>query len=519
MNKCSLLLVLAMSVAACGRPATPADVKMVGVGNNPEEIGPAPEEFGGLIEYDYMDLAGGALSIGAFGFTSYEEVNPAFMSFRPPYALIYGLAFIFQDRVARPDMHHGSVGVPPTLPDTCWTNKDPMAFLGARTVDVGDGVGFVATEEEMGAPIADFGMDRVPEEYPPDMQDVFVYYQGIESWVAEPLTSLVRGATDDPMDMTEKVVRPSNFVAGSTMNFSFPGGISPAEAPVSSIPLPSAAGAGEIVMPALPGSVLLSWDGPLWDSTGAQLAEGGEQNSCMRYLAGDVAPESVEDCDAEVAIGNESPNVPGQIYTGPWDTADGTVTFNWEPGLEGDGEVILNVRFLGPVDPTNENFVVEKVSVAPEDAPQRMHNQWENALEEGTVTGDLPDGFRDPLPCEDEEEIDYVFDPSLGRVDDEGNLVEVVPALQGDPGKNVAEVSCLLEDDGEFVLDMDMLGNAFSYAESRDAEGALFYFGRVNSAEMTVPAVRDQQGARRDITPVMLRSHAMKIGRFWFDQD
>jgi hypothetical protein len=519
MRNFSILMFLAASVA-CGRPADPADVKMIGVGNNPDEIGPVPEAFGGLVEYDHMDIAGGALSIGAFGFLSYDEVNPAFMGFAPPYVLITGLAFVFEDQVAAPDVHHGSVGIPPEIPDTCWTTKDAMAFLGARTADVGNNVTLESIETEMGSPVGAFPLDRIPEEYPPDMQDVFVYYQGISGWIAEPLTRLDRGDSNLPEDMVEVVARPSNYVPGTTVSFRFPGGISPIEAPVSSIPLPSSPDAETLTLPALPGDIMMSWSGPLWDSRGNQLAESGEQSVCMRYLSG-VTPVGLADCVDEPVMSSTVGNPAGQVYTAPWDTdggaADGEVTFHWNPGEAGDGQMVLNVRFLGKVDTENENFVVERVGVDPENAPQSAHNKWDRAVEDGLAIGGLPSGYRDPLPCEDGEDITNVFDPSLGSVDENGDLVDHVPTLQGDPGLTVAEVSCLLEDDGEFVLNMSHLGEAWEYAQQREAGGSIFMLGRANSAEMTVPAVRDQQGNRRDITPIILRSHAMKIGRFWFD--
>ncbi len=520
MRNFSLLLFLAASVA-CGRPADPSDVKMIGVGNNPDDIGPSPESFGGLIEYDHMDLAGGALSIGAFGFLSYTEVNPEMMGFAPPYALIYGLAFVFEDRVAAPDVHHGAVGIPPEIPDTCWTTKDPMAFLGARTADVGDNVVFESMETELGSPVSVFPMDRVPEEYPPDMQDVFVYYQGISGWIADPLTRLERGDSNLPEDMVEVVARPSNYVPGTTVSFVFPGGISPDEAPVSSIPLPSSADAETLTLPALPGDIMMEWEGPLWDSRGEQLAVGGSQSVCMRYLGG-VAPSGLADCIDTPAISSTEANPVGQVYTAPWDTSgeddhEQEVHFSWNPGEVGDGQMVLNVRFLGKVDTENQNFVVERVGVDAADAPQSAHNKWNRAVEDGEAIGDLPVGYREPLPCEDGDDITNVFDPSLGSVDDSGDLVDHVPTLQGDPGLTVAEVSCLLEDDGEFTLNMDHLGEAWDYAQQREAGGSIFFIGRVHSTEMTVPAVRDQQGNRRDITPIMLRSHAMKIGRFWFD--
>jgi hypothetical protein len=521
--KTSLVLTLAAFSVACGRPAAQADVKYVGVGQNPDNIGPSPEEYGGFVEYDHVEMAGGALSLATLGagFSSHDEVNPGMMYFAPPFSTIYGMGFIFQDKVPAPDAHHGLLGIPPSVPDNCWTNYEPRAFLASRTADVGNQIRFESEADENGVKTV-FEVDRVPEVYPPDMQDVFVYYQGVQTWKNSEMVRYLPGDSNDPNDMTSQIVRHPNYRAGSEVTFSFPGGISPAEAPVSSIPLPSAHVEGNtpMVLPDLIGGVGLSWSGPKWDSSGTELASDGDQAACMRFFAGqdDVSEAELASCDNQPGIPAEETFLPGQVYTGPWDAGESGVSLEWLPSETSNGQVVLNIRLLGEVDVENEFLVVERVRTSAENTPTKIADRWDKAVENGQVTGDLPDGFREPVACEDEDNVEYVFDPALGKVDDSGNLVEVVPTLQGDPNYLLAEVSCLLEDDGQFDLTMAHIQEAYDYAKSKGFAGSLFTIGRANSHTMTVPDVRDQNLLRREISPILLRSSAVKMGRFWVEQ-
>jgi len=523
--KTSIVLTITALGMACGRPTEPSDVKYVGVGQNPSDIGPAPTEYGGFVEYDHVELAGGALSLATLGagFSSHDEINPTFLYFSPPFSTIFGMGFIFQDKVPAPDAHHGLLGIPPELPDNCWTNYEPRAFLSSRTADVGDQVRFESEADPETGVKTVFEVDRVPEVYPPDMQDVFVYYQGVQTWKSAPMNRLLPGDSNDSQDMVSEILRHPNYQPGSQVNFSFPGGISPAEAPVSSIPMPSASIESNtgITLPDLMGGVRLAWSGPLWDSTGAELATEGEQASCMRFFAGfdDVSEADLAACDEQPTLPAEATHIPGQVYTGPWDTKDGVVNLEWVPGAENaNGQVVLNIRLLGAVDVEDEFLVVERVRTSAENTPKKIQDKWDNAVGNGVVSGDLPDGFREVLACEDEDNIEYVFDPALGKVDENGNLTDVVPTLQGDPNYLLAEVSCLLEDDGSFDLTMAHIQDAYDYATSKGFKGSLFSIGRANSAEMEVPDVRDQNHLRRTISPILLRSSAIKMGRFWVQQ-
>jgi hypothetical protein len=93
----------------------------------------------------------------------------------------------------------------------------------------------------------------------------------------------------------------------------------------------------------------------------------------------------------------------------------------------------------------------------------------------------------------------------------------LVPSMQGNPFDNVAEVTCRLADDGEFVLTQEHVLEAVTYARRVGAEGAVFYFARSTGAEAVVPDVKNGYDERLAISPMKLTSRAVEIGRFWFD--
>ncbi len=510
MKRTSLLLLALGTLVSCGRETADVNTKLVGVGRHPDDIGPSATEYGGFVDYSLLEFAGGGLSMGAAGFGLYEEITPGNNMFKPPYALVSGMGFIFDSKVPAPDAAHGNYGVPPKALDTCWTDYEPRSLLSANPVDVGAWVKF-RTE---GASTS-FEMERYPVIYPPDPQDVFTYYIGVSPWRAQPLMGWVSGDSAEAGDMTQEVLVPVNFTPESRMYFEFPGGISPMEAPVGSIPLPSGAAENAsdgpvLKTPGLPGDVMLSWDGVSYDYTGAVAEGSGSHSACVRYYAGDAPPENLEDCDGQAQIPTDTDDIPGQIYTGPWDSDNG-VTFQWNAPetAESTGAVLLNIRFLAPVDPTAESFSDGLVRV---EADSDIEDKWATQEANGKVEGDLPQGYRPALACDPDEDVEYLMNPTLVEADGDN-----VTSLRGDPSFNLVEVSCRLEDDGEFTLSNDKMSEALAYAHAKQAGGAMFYFGRYTEAEMAVPDVKDQTGNRKVITPVILKSHAMKIGRFWFE--
>ena len=63
MNRNHIACGLYLLLAGCGRDLTPSDIKTVGVGLTPDEIGPEAEPYGGLVELDWVDFAGGQLPV------------------------------------------------------------------------------------------------------------------------------------------------------------------------------------------------------------------------------------------------------------------------------------------------------------------------------------------------------------------------------------------------------------------------------------------------------------------------
>ena len=499
-----------LALTACGRDAEDAHVKLVGVGYNPDDIGPVPEDAGGLIEYDHVDFAGGGLSLGLLGLVSTDEVGPGMTTFAPPYAAVYGLSFLFDAAVPDPLAHYGAFGTPPPAVDNCWTTYEPMAFISAGTVDVGYGLRIRSMESE-----SEYAMGRYPEVYPPDPQDVFVYYIGVEGQVTTPMTAYAPGESDDPATMSTKVVRPANYPHGEEVRVEFPGGIPPFEAPVSSIPQTSFA-VGEVPtfrLPTAPSDLMLAWDGVAYDGRGNQLESEGAHQTCVQFLAND--PEGLVDCGGEQVPPSANPTFDGQIYTGPWDTSDGKVTFRWTPGENTEEKVILNIRFLEPIDAEGENFLVGKVPVDPNSEVQGF---WEDDVEDGLVSGDFPQGYRDPLACEEADgdaEVDYIFNPL--SLEGDGDPKQ---HMRGDPSSNLAEVSCLVSDDGEFDLTMDHLEDAIAYVERNGgAGGAVFFFSRTTEMALPLPAVKDREGNRRDVPDAQVQANSIKVGRLWLEDD
>lgn len=485
------ILLLSAAVIAgplsCAPDYEDVPVKLVGVGYDPDEIGPSPTPYGGVVEYSWVNFAGGGLSLALMGLGSFDEVGPDMSTFAPPYAAVYGFSYIFSTKLAAADSLGGVTSVPPETDDTCYTTFAAGGPIGSfNTVDIGSWMEFRTTSAEQ-----DGGMrfERTPRDYPADKQDLFIYYLGFDYWAQQASYGLVvtPETGNNPGRADSALLGTRNFPFEEEVEFRFPGAVAPADAPIASLPRPSSsvpAGNTKYVLPRAPGGVQMEWDGPRYDATGEEVADGPQQ-TCLSFAAleGAAAPENAEECAN--ADHPESNELEGQIYTGPWDASDGKVTFRWSAGTSTSEVVSVAVRFLGKVDRADPSFLRRVV----------------------------PDGrrTRDATPCEDEGQ--WVFDPLY-----ETNDGELIPALRGDPFDNVAEVTCRLKDDGEYTLDVSQLQDALEYARRNEAEGAIFYFARSTEAEATVPPAKDQYNQRLDITPVKLTSRAVDIGRFWFEE-
>ena len=497
-----VIMTFLLTLLACAPDYQDVAVKTVGVGYDPEQIGPSPTPYGGVVEYSWVNFAGGGLSLALMQLGSFDEVGPNMVGFAPPYAAVYGFSYLFTEKLAAADSLGGVTSVPPEAEDSCYTTFEATGPIGSfKTVDVGDYMELV-TEDGTGG----LRLDRSPAQYPTDPQGAFAYYNSLDLWTQNPMYALVPGEGDRVDRMDEVLVHKASFPSGEKVTFRFPGGMVPAHAPVGSIPVPSGVvSATQLRVPQLPGGVQLEWNGPRYDSIGQSMEADGVQSTCLAFSASAaVDPQGPGDCGAAMTAQADA----GQMYTGPWDTEDGKVSFRWEPGGNPDEYVSIAVRFLGAVDREDPNYQAELVS---ESIPKSVKAKWNGLRGESVPDIDPPDGVRAPTACEAEGA--YTFDPNY--LDGGGDLIT---SMRGDPFHNMAEVTCRMKDDGEFALTNAMVQDALDYARAHGSEGVVFYFGRSTEAEVEVPDAMDNYGYRKVISPIKVASRAIDIGRFWFEE-
>ena len=542
--------ILALLSLGCGMPATQSEVKMAGVGLDPDEIGASPDFNGGLVEYNLIDFAGSQLPLGLVGLVSYDQVGPN-VSFRPPHKMVMGNGFIFQDDSIAPDATMGTLAKPPAAEGVCQTRFEPRSYLSGL-VDAGNAISFRTKGGKGGWTIG-----RRPYVYPTDVRDVNAYYMELDAHRPDPSFRKVRidKSSTDPLQMVEKVHMLANFPEGELVEIDFPGGAPPLEANMGSIPVPLRAAGGNrsVVLPHSPSGVRLAWNGPRYNRYGL-LVDGEhpeavdyagndtgdipdiENSTCLQYLPHSNMPATAADC-VELASVPRTPGefnalgldfsskeLNGQMYTGPWDTSDQEVLFEWVPGEEKAGEIVtLTVRFLGPVDREDENMVAATIDGTA--AAPNAEEAWNEAIGEGTIPEGtpFPDADRLAMACDDDlsgdvgstaKRLQWPLESSYQNED--GSLV---PSLHGDPGHNLAEVTCRLDDSaGSFVLSQDILERAMDYAAMHGAEGAVFFLSRSTETEVQAPPVRDRYGKRHENSPIKVVSRSMQIGRFWYGQ-
>ena len=477
----SKLLTVTLGLAfliACGRDTTPADVRPVGVGSDPDEIGPSPTPLGGVVGYDNIELAGGGLALAHMGLGSFTEVGPGFASFAPPYRAIIGFSYLFDAKLPAASTLSNTAPVPPEVEGTCYTVYSPEGPIGSfNTVDVGDRMEFVSADG-----LKKFRMGRVPYDIPPDAQSLFVYYSSIEPWTPAARAHKVPGADpNDPRAMVEESYVSPNFPFGEEMQFRFPGGVTRRDQPISSIPRPSNASATPAAI-TLPGDIapLIQWTGPRYDAEGEVISD-GEHSQCIEFYGDGRAtpPGTPEDCAGTAPVyptdKSEWDSFPGQVYTAPWEAEDGKIHLEWVPGNNGE-QVTFAVRFMQPPGVDDPNY--------------------QHAEHEG----------REATVCEQAEQ-NFVTDEDIFDS----------PAMQGDPFSRTVEVSCLFEDDGAEDIDVSMFADALEYAQTHAIGGAIFYVGRGVEVQVEVPDVKDAYDQRHEISPIGVSSRVVKVGRFHWD--
>ena len=498
-----------LALAACGLPTTRSDVKFAGVGLNPDEVGTAPTPSGGFIEYNWVEFAGGQLSLAALGLLSFDEAGPDMVNFEPPYAVVNGTGFVFDTDQPSPDALFGSFSRPPDVVGSCQTVYDPRSYL-SNVADVGDAITLNTQDESAG-----FRIERRPYVYGPLVQRVFPNYSQLGSWRTQAWTHAVpTGKGFALTDMQDETLARPNFPFGQEVQVDFPGGVPPVQATYDSIPMPLAAADGNrtLQVPARPEGFMLQWTGPRFDSaTRAWTGDNEAHSACLQFQANAQDPTSPADCTSLPTPPADGVLL-GQVYTPPWKTADG-VTLSWAPDEGTTDTLSVTVRFLGRIDETKDYFVTDAVDVAP---TQDMRQAWAGDQADGTIpqSAAIPTGKRPSLACDDPADVNWEFDPTFKQSDG-----SYIPTLQGDPLYTLAEVTCTLDPAaGQFTITPDMLGPALAYAKQYRAGGAVFYVARTQTALIDIPPVRDYVGKAHDLMPITAVSKAVQVGRFWYDQ-
>lgn len=487
-----------IALAGCGRDVTPSDVKLLNVGNDPEQIGPAPTPYGGIVEYNHVDIAGGALPLGVMGLRGYTEIGPDLLSMAPPYEAVFALSYLFDVKLRGASNLALVLPPPPSAAGSCYTQIEPQGPFDSsfNTVDVGDWLDFRRADDDTRI----VRLDRIPRDYPPESSRLSVYYQQLEGFTPVARTRLVPAeGSSNPADMVEVPYRYANYPFGEDVTLQFPGGFTTFDRPVASIPHPSASIDPTVLrLPQPVGGVQLDWTGPKWQYA---VGEGGfawrssdqtEHTTCLEFTDrtqyGDGPPAAPEDCAGLTAYpGQYYLNFKGQMYTGPWSTDDQRVSFSWADD-DSDDDMVIAVKFLAGVDQTNENFVYGAVA-----------------------TGDFDNPYRPAQVCEDAE---YVFDS--GRYSNEDG--STILSLQGNPSEVLAQVVCKVDKGaGEFALTQDILQDAFDYARERDGGGAIFMVARARDFEADIPAVKDPYDQVHEVNPIKIATRAVKVGRFFWD--
>jgi hypothetical protein len=120
-----LLLLAFLGALACAPDYDESPTKLVGVGYDPEEIGPSPTPYGGVVEYSWVNFAGGGLSLALMGLGSFDEVGPSMLGYAPPYAAVYGFSYVFDTKLSAADSLGGVTSVPPAKLTQLYSTTPP----------------------------------------------------------------------------------------------------------------------------------------------------------------------------------------------------------------------------------------------------------------------------------------------------------------------------------------------------------------------------------------------------------
>jgi len=509
-KKLLILLLLSASVAlalpGCARDTGDAGVKPIGVGYDPGDLFPGPEERGGVIDLVLVETRGTNLDFGVTGFFGSSG------AFEPgdPMSAILGWGWFFSPALLAADEYSGLSPKGPDLLDECFVQQDTNGPLGSfDTVDVGDELVFTNAHEDP-AERTSFSMPRNPQDYPLNTSSVFIYYVGTQPH-----------RIDDPL-------LPDNWAFGQDVQMQFTGALPPEGAPVPSIPLPSDA-ADERVGKESGNPSVFTPEELLGLATSNRLDEAGQ---------------------VDVRFAPLSPGQPNPLAN------DGVLHVTWDaPVEESDSFVTIGILLLGEAEGEqisdafgNPDFCIGAEALPVEgERDEAWFVDYFTRKEQWCDAGYEPDlelgNDEFGLDIEGEDTCHDELDNDDSGTCDEGGCfaadgVTWLPPdgdcarhgyqtstcgtdglcrpVGGDRGfeGHMAELLCTADDDGDFVVPADQITALMGAVDPSAVAGAVLKVARISETLIDVPMVRDPIGNENDINPVRLRASQVVHGRF-----
>jgi len=491
----------------CARDTSDAGVKPIGVGYEPGDLFPAPEERGGIIDMTLVQTRGTNLDFGVTGF--FGSAGAFVDTSADPFDAIMAFSYFFAPAIVAADELSLLTPKGPDLADACFVRTPGRGPLGSfRTVDVGEELLFTNASEDPNMR-TEFVMPRDPADYPLNTSSVFIYYIGTA-----------------PHRVSDPIL-PDNWPYGEDVELQFEGALPPENAPVASIPLPSdavdeSAGKGE-------GHPSVFTPDEL---TGVRVSNRVDDEGAvtMRFEPGAGLPDP---------RGND-----GVLHV-TWDeplTEDATTDLTISVLLLGKGEGAKTTNSLGqsdfcvPAEPlafdTERDdawfieYAARKANWCDSDyEPDLELGNDEFGLDllgEDTCHNGLDDdgeGTCDESGCMSDDGMTWLPpDPSCARhiyktsYCGSDNLCYTQGGDRTADG-HVAELVCTAADDGDFVVTSDLIDELVALSDTEIA-GAVLKVVRSSEELIQVPMVRDAIGNQENINPVRLRASQMQFGRF-----
>jgi hypothetical protein len=513
MNNPRFLLLLVATlfvVPGCARDTGDAGVKPIGVGFDPGDLFPGPEERGGVIDLVQINTRGANLDFGVTGFFgsggSFTNTNS------DPFDAVLHWGWFFSPALLAADEYSALSPKGPDLEGACFVQQNSRGPLGTfKTVDVGDEIVFTNAHEDP-ALRTRFAVPRTPQDYPVNSSSVFIYYVGTSPVV-----------TNDP------ILAPT-WAYGQDIQMQFSGALPPQNAPVASIPLPSDA-ADEAVGKAAGHPTVFSPHELTGISVSNRSDDDGQVelryaptssglpnflgNDGVLHVAWDI-DDTLDYSDSHVTItilllreadegslvedpfGGETfclPAVPLPIET----TRDEA----WFAEYNYRKEFWCDVNFEPDLEIGNDEFGLDNLG------QDTCHNGED----------DDEDGRCDEGGCYAVDGAWLLPDPNCARHVLEtavcGNDGHCRP-VGGDRGADghIAELLCTAEDNGDFVVPSTMIQELMTSVDPNEVVGAVLKVARTSEVLVEVPTVRDQVGNTDNINPVRLRASQVYHGRF-----